>query len=148
MFVECASAVVAAMDDDLANMETALTARDLNPNARIVARPYDQDLADLAQRRFGIDACHSVSALATLAFVAAALGDGVLSTLERGQRLWLLAQLNVQRVWGAESPSELSGDPPRPATISRRPCSSASSTPASDTSSTSPLHPTATAPLT
>jgi len=44
-------------------------------------------------------------------------------------------------VWGAESPSELSGDPPRPARISRRPCSSSSSTPASGSSSTSPLHP-------
>ena len=94
--VEGASAVVAATDDDLANLETALTARDLNPNARIVARLYNQELADRAQRQFGIDACHSVSALATPAFVAAALGDGVLSTLERGQRLWLLAELNVQ----------------------------------------------------
>jgi predicted dithiol-disulfide oxidoreductase (DUF899 family) len=39
-------------------------------------------------------------------------------------------------VWGAESPSELSGDPPRPATISRRPCSSSCFTPASGSSST------------
>jgi len=94
--VEGASAVVAATDDDLANLETALTARDLNPKARIVARLYSQELADRAQRQFGIDACHSVSALATPAFVAAALGDGVLSTLERGQSLWLLVELNVQ----------------------------------------------------
>ncbi len=94
--VEGASAVVAATDDDLANLETALTARDMNPNATIVARLFNQELADRAQRQFGIDACHSVSALATPAFVAAALGDGVLSTLERGQRLWLLAELNVQ----------------------------------------------------
>ena len=33
--------------------------------------------------------------------------------------------------WGAESPSELSGGPLRPATISRRPCSSSSVTPVS-----------------
>jgi hypothetical protein len=46
----------------------------------------------------------------------------------------------LDKVWGAESPSELSGDPPRPATISRRPCSSSSSAPASGSSSTSPLH--------
>src|SRR5215470_14590792 len=52
-----------------------------------------------------------------------------------------------RRVWGTKSPSELSGGPRRPATISRRPCSSSSSTPASGSSSTSPYHPSATAPL-
>ena len=48
---------------------------------------------------------------------------------------------------GAENPSELSGGTHRPATISRRPCSSSSSTPASGSSSTSPSHRSATAPL-
>jgi len=33
----------------------------------------------------------------------------------------------VRCLWGAESRSELSGDPRRPATISRRPCSCSSS---------------------
>src|SRR5262249_49069780 len=43
-------------------------------------------------------------------------------------------------------PNSCSG-PARPATISRRSCSSSSSTPASGSSSTSPSHPSATAPL-
>src|SRR5262252_6033131 len=42
---------------------------------------------------------------------------------------------------GAESPSDLSGDHPGPAAISRRSCSSSFFTPASDSSSTSPLAP-------
>jgi hypothetical protein len=68
----------------------------LNPQARIVARLFDQDLAERAQHQLGINACHSVSALATPAFVAAALGDGMLSTIEHGDRLWLLAELTVE----------------------------------------------------
>src|SRR5215472_1905275 len=49
--------------------------------------------------------------------------------------------------WGAKSPSELISGPARPATISRRSCSSSSSTPASGSSSTSPSHPSATVRL-
>lgn len=91
-----ARAVVAATDDDLANLEAALAARELNPAARVVTRLYDQDLAERAQQQFRITACQSVSALATPAFVAAALGEGVLSTIELGQRLWLLAEAAVE----------------------------------------------------
>jgi Trk K+ transport system NAD-binding subunit len=94
--VEGARAVVAATDDDLANLETALVARELNPDARIVARLFAQELAERAQQQLGLDACHSVSALAMPAFVAAALGDGVLSTVERDGGLWLLAELVVE----------------------------------------------------
>jgi Trk K+ transport system NAD-binding subunit len=90
-----ARAIIAVTDDDLANIETALTARDLNPHARVVSRMFDPELAERAQRQFGISSCHSVSALATPAFVAAALGEGVLSTLERGRRLWLVAEARI-----------------------------------------------------
>ncbi|HXM55509.1 MAG TPA: NAD-binding protein [Candidatus Dormibacteraeota bacterium] len=93
--VRHARAVVAATDDDLANLEAALAARELNPNARVVTRLFDQELAERAQQQLHITACQSVSALATPAFVAAALGDGVLSTIGRGRRLWLLAEAAV-----------------------------------------------------
>lgn len=93
--VEGARAVVAVTDDDLANLETALTARELNREARVVARLFDQELAERAQQQFDINACHSVSALAAPAFVAAALDQGVLSTVERGGRPWLVAEVNI-----------------------------------------------------
>ena len=94
--VEGARAVVAATDDDLANLEASLLARELSPDAVIVARLFDPDLAELAQHQLGLDACHSVSALATPTFVAAALGAGVLSIVERGGRLLLLGEVWVQ----------------------------------------------------
>jgi len=94
--VRHARAVVAATDDDLANLEAALAARELNPTARVVTRLFDQELAERAQQQLHITACQSVSALATPAFVAAALGEGVLSIIERGRLLWLLAETTVQ----------------------------------------------------
>jgi Trk K+ transport system NAD-binding subunit len=94
--VDHARAVVAATSDDMANLEAALAARELNPDARVIARLYDQELAERAQQQLHITACQSVSALATPAFVAASLGAGVLSTIERGQRLWLLAEVHLE----------------------------------------------------
>jgi Trk K+ transport system NAD-binding subunit len=93
--VQHARAVVAATDDDLANLEAALASRELNPSARVITRLYDQELADRAQRQLHITACQSVSALATPAFVAASLGEGVLGTIERDRQLWLLAEAHV-----------------------------------------------------
>jgi Trk K+ transport system NAD-binding subunit len=100
--VEGASAVIAATDDDLANLETALTARELNADARVVVRLFDPELAERARSQFGFDACHSVPALAMPAFVAAALGEGVLSTFEHGSRLWLVAEVWVRPGSGAD----------------------------------------------
>ena len=76
-------------------LEAALTGRELNPRARIVSRLFDQELVRRAQEQLGIHACYSVSGLATPAFVAAALGDGVLSTIEAAGHTWLLGQLSV-----------------------------------------------------
>lgn len=94
--VEHARAVVVATNDDLANLEAALTARELNPRARIVARLFGQQLARRAQEQLGIHACYSVSGLATPAFVAAAVGDGVLSTIVTAGHTWLLGELSVK----------------------------------------------------
>jgi len=94
--VQHARAVVAATDDDLANLEAALAARELNPNVRVVTRLFDPELAERVQQQLHLTTCQSVSALATPAFVAAALGDSVLSIIERGRLLWLLAEATVR----------------------------------------------------
>jgi Trk K+ transport system NAD-binding subunit len=94
--IDRARAVVAVTNRDLVNLEATLAARDLNPNVRVVARVFEPALAERAQRQLGIDACHSVSTLATPAFVAAALGDGVLTVVDRGDALWLIAEQVVR----------------------------------------------------
>jgi hypothetical protein len=62
----------------------------------VIAHLYDQELAERAQQQLHITTCQSVSALATPAFVAAALDEGVLSTIDRGRLLWLLAETRVE----------------------------------------------------
>ncbi|MGI8610268.1 MAG: NAD-binding protein [Candidatus Dormibacteria bacterium] len=96
-----ARAVVAATNDDVANVEVMLAARELGPGARLVARVFDAKLAERAEKRFGIHACHSVSALAAPYFAAATLGDDVNTMLTAGAHAWLL----VERKVGAESPA-------------------------------------------
>jgi Trk K+ transport system NAD-binding subunit len=93
--VKGARAIIAATNDDLANVESALVARELNPQARIVARLFDQDLASRAQSQLRINACHWVSGLAAPAFVAAAMSEGMLNTMEHAGRLWLVGEVTV-----------------------------------------------------
>lgn len=70
--VRFASALVAATEDDLTNLDIALAARRLNPNIQVVLRMFDQDLAERVREGFGFQATFSTSALAAPALAAAA----------------------------------------------------------------------------
>ncbi|MDQ6747326.1 MAG: NAD-binding protein, partial [Candidatus Dormibacteraeota bacterium] len=89
---ERARAVVATTNDDVANIEIMMTARELGPKARLVARVFDQKLAERAASRFGIDAAHSVSAIAAPYFAAAAMGTDVNTVVHVGKRAWMVAE--------------------------------------------------------
>jgi Trk K+ transport system NAD-binding subunit len=73
-----ARAVVAVTSDDLANIEIALLARDLNPSQRVVVRLSDPELAETVRQTVDIPLALSVPALAAPAFLAALYGDRVL----------------------------------------------------------------------
>jgi len=70
--VQEASAIVACTQDDLANLDIALDARELNPGIKVVLRMFDARLAEKVQRGFGIHTAFSTSALAAPVFAAAA----------------------------------------------------------------------------
>ncbi len=72
--VQHARCVVACTDNDLANVVTCVQARTLNPEARTVARVFDEDLSGRLGG-FGIDAAISMSSVAAPAFVGAALDE-------------------------------------------------------------------------
>lgn len=72
--VQRARAVMAVTSDDLANIQCGLTARGLNPDARVVLRIFDVRLAERLDRSVDLDLTRSVSALAAPAFTAALLG--------------------------------------------------------------------------
>lgn len=90
-----AKALIAATDDDLVNVTIALHARQAAPAAPVVVRLFDQDLAGHLRAALGIRQGYSASALAAPAFVAAALGDAVLSTFESAGESWVMEKLTV-----------------------------------------------------
>jgi Trk K+ transport system NAD-binding subunit len=74
LHVERALAVMAVTNDDLANLQCGLTAREHNPRLRVVLRIFDPRLAKRLDRSVELDLTRSVSGLAAPAFTAALLG--------------------------------------------------------------------------
>jgi voltage-gated potassium channel Kch len=68
-----AQTILCASTADMANLEMALNARQLNPHIRIVVRVYDRDFAEQMRSYFGLDVALSSSAIAAEAFAEAAL---------------------------------------------------------------------------
>ncbi len=93
--VQRARAVVATTNDDVANIEVLMSAREVGPDVRLVARVFDAKLAERAQQRFGIHGCHSVSALAAPYFAAAVMGADINTVVHVGERSWLVAERTV-----------------------------------------------------
>ncbi|MEW4570896.1 NAD-binding protein [Tautonia sp. JC769] len=92
--VRRAKAVVLATQDDLANLDAALTARDLNPNAKIVMRMFDESLAEKVAGSFALPAV-STARVAAPAFVAAATGRRVYQDFQLAGRHVHLVDLTI-----------------------------------------------------
>jgi Trk K+ transport system NAD-binding subunit len=76
-----ARTIILATDDDLANLDAALTARDINPKIHVVLRLFDDTLATKFASRFGMPAI-STSEVSAPAFIAAATGHKVYHTFQ------------------------------------------------------------------
>jgi Trk K+ transport system NAD-binding subunit len=87
--------LVSVTNSDIANLETALHARALNEDLRIVLRLYDDDLAERVQKTIGNTTSRSVPYLAAQAFAAAMLDHQVLRTIPVGRHVLLLADVRV-----------------------------------------------------
>ncbi len=96
LHVADARCLVIVTNDDLANLETALNARTVNPDLRVVMRLFDPDLAVRVERAFGIHISRSPSALAAPAFAAAAEGRHVLATIPLGVQALVVARTEVE----------------------------------------------------
>jgi len=88
-------ALVSVTDSDIVNLETALHARALAEQPRIVVRLYDDDLAERVQKNVGNTISRSVSYLAAPAFAAAMLEHQVLRTIPVGRHVLLIAEVAV-----------------------------------------------------
>jgi voltage-gated potassium channel len=83
-----AKAIILATDDDLANLDAALTAREIKPDLRVVLRMFDDTLASKVATAFALPAI-STSATAAPAFITAATGRSLLAgfSLDGGETL-------------------------------------------------------------
>jgi Trk K+ transport system NAD-binding subunit len=90
-----ARCVIVCTDDDVSNLEIALSVRALNPELKVVLQLHDPDLAARVQRAIGVGVSRSTAGLAAPAFVSAALGHRVLSTLPIGDRTLVVARASV-----------------------------------------------------
>lgn len=94
--LENCSALVSVTSSDSVNLETALHARALREDIRIVLRLNDDDLAQRLQSTIGNTVSRSVSYLAAPAFAAALLDHQVLRTVAVGRHVLLIAELFIQ----------------------------------------------------
>jgi Trk K+ transport system NAD-binding subunit len=91
-----ARSVVALGDDDVANLEAALTARAMSPTTTLVIRADDTGFREnVAQLVRGARAL-GVQALAAEAFAAAAFGENIHQLLHVDDRIFLVAEYEIE----------------------------------------------------
>ncbi|HEY1619894.1 MAG TPA: NAD-binding protein, partial [Streptosporangiaceae bacterium] len=88
-------ALVSVTNSDIVNLETALHARALAEDPRIVVRLYDDDLARRVQHTISNTISRSVSYLAAPLFAAAMLDHQVLRTIGVGRHVLVIADVPV-----------------------------------------------------
>lgn len=91
-----ARAVVAVTNNELANLEIALLARDMNPKQRVVVRLTDPQLAKPLREEARIRFAVSIPNLAAPAFLAAFFGDRVRSVFVVGGHMLTVVDMVVQ----------------------------------------------------
>ncbi|WP_018638350.1 NAD-binding protein [Parafrankia elaeagni] len=97
--LERATTIAALTGDGHANLETVLSARQARAPGtgdlplRVVARVLDTALADDIEHRFGIHTARSATALAVPYFVAAAVGQDVVSSFYAEQTPFLVVRM-------------------------------------------------------
>ncbi len=93
--IKTAKCVVAATDNDLANLEAALNARALNPDIRVVLRVFDHQFAQKVREGFDIDSAFSTQSISAPAFAMAAIDPSVVGSFTVDDELMLNVELTV-----------------------------------------------------
>ena len=94
-----ARAVILATSDDLTNIDAGLSARDLNPTAKVVIRLFDESLAKKITGAFAMPAI-STAQVSAPAFIAAATGRKVYQPLELAGKAVHLTDVVVSSTGG------------------------------------------------
>ncbi|MBI4858908.1 MAG: NAD-binding protein [Candidatus Riflebacteria bacterium] len=90
-----ARTIIIATDDDLANLEIALDARDLNPSIRVVLRLFNEALLAKVKKAFNIQIAFSTSALAGPVFASASASKAIRQSFFVDDTLLEVAEFTV-----------------------------------------------------
>jgi len=90
-----AKSVICVTDDDLANLELAIDARDVSEHIRIVLRLFDQELAEKIRGGFGIKLAFCTSQLSAPVFATAASDRSIINAFYVGDQLLVVAALEL-----------------------------------------------------
>lgn len=93
--VDRCKALMAVDRSDVANLQTALHGRNLQPRLRTVLRLFDADLADRVRRVLDLPLSRSVSNLAVPAFAEALMEREVIGTISVDRRVLVVADVFV-----------------------------------------------------
>ena len=93
--VSQAKSIIAATNDDLANLEIALDARKANPQIRVVMRMFDQELAGKVRNAFDVHLVFSTSTLAAPLFATAASDRSIVNSFYVGEQLLVVARFTI-----------------------------------------------------
>ncbi|MBN2043370.1 MAG: NAD-binding protein [Anaerolineales bacterium] len=93
--VQYADAILPATNDQMANLEIALDAREINPGIKVVMRMFDQEFARKVEKGFGIHTAFSTSALTAPIFAAAAMRLNIKHSFYVGDELMNLSELII-----------------------------------------------------
>lgn len=93
--VKDASSIIMCVQNDAVNLKTALKARSLNPNIKVVIRIFDDDFADELHAQFGFNAL-SGTAIAAPAFAASAAGADITNPISVEGESLSLARLTIK----------------------------------------------------
>lgn len=94
--IDRAASILCCTQDDLANLDIALDARERRPDVKVVLRMFDSDLARKVERGFGIHTAFSTSGLAAPAFAAAATTANIEYSFHVDGQLLHVAQVAIE----------------------------------------------------
>ena len=90
-----AAALITVTNDDMINLEIALTAKELAPHLSIVVRSNNPSLASRMAQVFDFTSVLNPSEIAASTFAAAALGGRILGSGITGEILWIALSLLI-----------------------------------------------------
>jgi Trk K+ transport system NAD-binding subunit len=93
--VENAQAVVTATDNDIADLQTAVNARALHPDVRIILRLFDNELSTAVEQRFNIHISRTTAVIAAPVFAAEMLGHELVNTVHVGGQALVFGEFDV-----------------------------------------------------